>query len=269
MNMYPRRNNYYSQLPPTWRNRIAALRLLTSYGASVHEIARDRAISTLNVCRNTPHHQPEEDIFDFFAILHGESYCDFNSIDKQGWCALLSAIRSNRNPVKALKFLKSVGVDFKRIMHNGRTVLHWAAEMAHDVAVMDMVFSEVGPEYLNRQDRWGWTPLHYAVVAEYHRRQRVSIDEQQFAKAKFLLGKGADESVKANCQELLYGYRMLSDKFTPLELSKALKSDVYEGFINVLKAAGQSVDTVTDEEEDVFHDALEELSISDTVRIVS
>lgn len=258
MNMYPPRNKYYSQLPPKWRDRIAGLRLLTSHNASVHEIVRDKTISTLNIC-STDYGMGER-IVEFFSILQEENYCDFNLVDKQGWCALLTAIRTNEHSIKALSFLKRIGVDFSRIMDNGRTALHWAAEMAIDVATLENVFSVIGSTYLNQQDRWGWTPLHYAIVAEYHRRMRVSINDQRFAKATFLLERGADENIKANRQELLYGYQMPSDEFTPLELSKALRSDIYRDFIEVLKAAGRSVDAFVEEEEeeDEFHDAFEE-----------
>lgn len=257
LGMRPRRNKMFPQLPSSWLSCMAAFRLLVKYGASVHEVVWGRSLTSLNFCTKRQGVMFQgPDLIEFFGILHSECYADFNAPDEGGWSALANAISRSPN-TDAIRFLSKVGVDFTRIASNGRSSLHWAAEMAEDPAILEFICLATGKELINRQDPWGWTPLHYAVVSAY-----LGYHSGSFEKIRVLLSHGSDPEIKAGSQPLFFTERLQKDLFTAYELSEVLRENVRDGYTEELRKAGKTFGNDTDGEDDVFHDAMEKLAES-------
>jgi ankyrin repeat protein len=225
------------------------LHILTQYGASVHEVVSDRTITTLNVSRET---YKSETTLRYFRILRDEGYVDFNLANDQGLSALLTAVRSNGMACQAIDFLASSGVSVSRINADGRTALHFAAEMATDVEPLRHLFEIYNINEVNRQDIWGWTPLHYAVVSQA---RMVNRDN---GKIGFLLQKGADPLIMG--RRVLTGRshisHLVSEGVTPLHWAAIVGPDMERRFLEHTRAAGW----VLNDEDDVgeaFYDAQE------------
>ena len=254
LGLYPRHNKHFLQLPPNWSSWLATFKLLVEHGASVHEEVYDRTLSTLNLRYAGPgidigYIEPKT--VDFFRILHSQCYFDFDRTSQGIWCASLAAIRSTTDSVEALQFLARVGADLTRISERGATTLHWAAEMACDVQTLEYLCSTPAIEHLDRQDLYGWTPLHYAVASG-----RFGYREVAFGKIQYLLQKGADLCIRAREHPIFYVDSLDSEEFTALELSRALKTRFHTQFeedtARILRG------TPSQDSEDIFFETLEE-----------
>ena len=209
--MNPRRNAIFPQLPPP-ETFVSLLRLLIQHGASVHEVFHGRLLTTLNIQRSDYKCQTLE----FFRLVIAENYVDFDAIDDQGWCALLSAIRTKGNVIEALKLLVDTGVSISRVMVDGRSALHLASEMADDVKVLEYLYS-CGINEVNRQDKWGFTPLHYSVFGGVQHDPRITSE-----KITFLLKNGANAEKRGMNNAIFDFDRDEVGEVTPFELSKLL-----------------------------------------------
>lgn len=238
----------FPQLPPESESWIRILRLLVQHGASVHEVVHGKTLAMLNIRQSDKSIEPKT--LEFFRLLLSECYADFNTVDNQGcWSALLTAVRSENYALEALKFLFKVGANLTRIMGDGRTILHLAAELSADINIMEYLFSICNmDDLINRQDRWGCTALHYCMSCD-----PTLIPLQ---KINFLLSKGGDLEIKAyDVFHLSYN----SEKLTPFALSKLLDPTFHKKLVEELKASGRPVpqeDEDEDEDEELFHDAL-------------
>lgn len=152
-----------------------------------------------------------------------------------------------RDAVEGLKLLAGYGVDLYVIMHDGRTLLHMAAEMAIEPGLISFLISSGFRQYIDKQDQWGWTPLHYAVIAAYYGHHPYP-----FEKAASLLSEGARTDLKGLERPYLYSLQ-LPGAFTVLELGAALKPSILNGLIQVLRQCGRKFPPEFDE--DPFVDA--------------
>lgn len=185
--MRPRYHKLIPQLPPTWTLWLTAMKVLTEYGASIHERAQGNPPGSLHINR----HDREPKTLEFFRHLVSEKYTDFDAIDGPR-SATLTAIRTKEGAVAALGLLKSQQVDICSISHDGRSSVHLAAEMAYTAGVLNYLCTNGALEDLNRQGELRWTPLHYSVVSAFLRSESVP-----FEKTRFLLSRGANPHIKA------------------------------------------------------------------------
>jgi len=220
----------------------------------VHEVNYDRSLVTLNIMHGGPgvnFDYPEPSALEVFQILHDQCFFDFSSASKGGRCALLTAIRRRTKVTETLQFLSRMGVDFARISTTSHSSLHWAAEMAYDVRCLEYLCSTSAIENINRQDSWGWTPLHYAVVSQRYGYRKAALD-----KIQCLLCNGADPEIKGRRHPLFFSKIQSLDEFTPLELSRITDSDLSLRFEE--KIAQRLVEELDHHDAEVFFDALEE-----------
>jgi ankyrin repeat protein len=132
-----------------------------------------------------------------------------------------------------LKFLVKNGVNVSRVFDDGRSPLHLAAELANDVEVLEYLRNQGCLDDLNRQDIWGWTPLHHAIIAAY-----LHTSPDVFQKVQFLLSKGADVNIKGRAREIFWPEKMPADGFTPGQMCRALDVSLYKKFESEVKIAG-------------------------------
>jgi ankyrin repeat protein len=244
MNFRPRRSKSFSQLPPTWGSCLNAFKLLIENHASVHETVHGRTLSSLNLFRL----DFEVNIIEFFGILRDNHFLNFDSIHRQRWCALVSAIRSKRYDMEALRFLIGNGIDLNRIYEDGSTAIHWAAEMASHTEVLEQICSVAGLQNLNRQDKYGWTPLHYSIVSA-----NLNSCTDRYGKMTYLLEVGADIDIKGRRMPLFCLNRVMPQEITPYELALALNTEVAIRLKAEINRLGRSIE----HDEDLFEDALE------------
>jgi ankyrin repeat protein len=221
----------FPQLPPKWDSWIEALKLLLYHGASVHEAVGERTLSMLNI----NHRFGEEKTMEFFNVLVAEGYTYWETTHKAGWSAVLTAIRTRQDSLRALWLLKRTGTDIARILSDGRSPLHLAAELADDASILEYLYDAGCSKDLNRQDMWGWTPLHYGIAA-------AAINPscpKSLEKINFFLDKGAYLDIKGRKRPLLTSDTMTTDEFTPGQLCKALKPSLHSKLVDMARAAGR------------------------------
>jgi hypothetical protein len=244
----------FVQLAPNTTIWLEMLQLLVQYEASVHEVMADKTMTTLSYTRES--YDPET-IVRYFQLLLAESYVDFNLFDNDmGQCsALWNAIRSCEFSASAIDILAQNGVQLNKVFPNGRNALHMAAEMGFDAEALMHLYSNHGIKELNRQDQWGWTPLHYAVASS-------SYQHRNCAKVRFLLKNGADPHLKgANTFRRDYHpSEIYSEPISPLEYAGTLMSHIYRRFSDDMKATGTWPLTKEGEEVDIFFDTYEDTS---------
>ncbi|KAF2476990.1 ankyrin [Lindgomyces ingoldianus] len=245
------RQSPFIQFPPKTDAWLDTLRLLTENGASVHDIVGNRAITMLNLNRDTYH---EETTLRFFYILRQECYVDFDLVSDQGPSALLMAIRSGTTACTAIDFLAKNGVNLQQIYHDGRTALHIAAEMTSNSDSLKHLYNVYGLHEVNRQDQWGWTPLHYAVGSE-----GLSPNAKS-SNVLFLLNKGADPHILGRRVFLQRSHAssLLTTAVTPMQYANLLGNDIRRRVLDHLASNWVSEMSAEEVEEDIFFDAEEE-----------
>ncbi|KAJ6036180.1 hypothetical protein N7540_000459 [Penicillium herquei] len=228
------KTKHYAHLPPRWDSWLKAFDLLVKHGASVHEINGGKTLSMLNI--NSPF--LEHQTMPYFQILLSEGYMYWESVSWGAWSAMSIAIRTKNNALQALKFLVKNGLDMNRVFANGQSPLHLAAEIADDVAVLEYLCTQGCLDDLNRQDAWGWTPLHYAIMGAHLWR------DPDIEKVRFLLLKGANINIKGRPRDA-FGFlldKLPADGFTPGQMCRVLNKALYERFERDVKMVGASLE---------------------------
>ncbi|KAF2108452.1 ankyrin repeat-containing domain protein [Lophiotrema nucula] len=130
---------HYPQLPPAWAHWLEVLKLLVKKGASIHEAFHDRPLGTFDIFRDNA----ESKQLEFLRFLHEESCADFNVCyyARASWSALQTAVRAKAGAVEGLAMLANWGADLSIIFHDGRTMLHMAAELAIEPGVVTFLSS--------------------------------------------------------------------------------------------------------------------------------
>ena len=226
--------------------------MLIQSGASIHEVVGNKTISTLNLHRDD--YDPQA-FPSFIRLLLLEGYHDFSLVDTLGFSAVSNSIRSRGCAIEAIDLLASGGVDFTKVFPDGRTVLHIAAEMSINKEVLEHLYTKYNVTDVNKQDRWGLSPLHYAIFSSSNR-----LTTSTCRKARFLLEKGADPTIRGHVKSLspqLHSH----DLVTTCEYSAALGPKVYEKFLKDLRVTGNLGMAMEegDDEDEQFHDAQEHL----------
>jgi hypothetical protein len=94
--MSSEKKRFFPQLPPKWGPWLQAFELLVKYGASVHEVNRDKTLSMLNI--NYP--VGEEQTMDYFRIHLTEGYTYGEIADKR--LGLGCLLRSERERIHSI-----------------------------------------------------------------------------------------------------------------------------------------------------------------------
>ncbi|KAF2494395.1 ankyrin [Lophium mytilinum] len=229
---------------------IDIIRVLVQHNASVHEVIDGKTLTMLYIA---PERYPHGTTTDFFGILISESYVDFDYADERGMSALFNAVGSGECGAAALRVLSQVGVQMERILPDGRTLLHLAAELADSAKILQHVYETYGVQEVNRQDKYGWTPLHYSLTSRSHR-----FGNGACWKVRYLMEKGADPCIQGVglvfCQMGLPFNGTARDAY---ELSSALGPELHAKFLEALQGTGSAV--VDDSDTEVFEDAEETL----------
>lgn len=246
----------YVQLPPPTTKWLQIFHLLTQYHASVHELAGEKTMTMMKIIGEN--YEPETTIR-FFRILEEEKYADFDLQDKNGWSAVLIALGSHDVATRAIDMLASMGVPIGRIYEDGKTALHHAASYSSKVDTLKHLYETYGLTEVNRQDQYGWTPLHYAIGSAYYKK-----DGHRCEKVRYLLKMGADPYIKS--PEIFFGVHhssnrpSLKDPVSPIEWAAANGPQVASQFHQDMIAAG--LHPLNEENiEEVFHDALEQVTL--------
>lgn len=229
------------------------LRLLTQHGASIHEIVGGKTITMMNLSGG---YDPCIYI-QFFRFLIEEAYVDFELVDEQqGYSAVRTALGSHEAAIEALNTLATAGVDFKRVLPDGRLALHQAAEACSGAETIKHLYEKYRVTEINRQDQWGWTPLHYAVDSKSYKEEGSSCKT-----VSVLLDLGADPHMKSYgpIDGAPHTSSWLREPVSPVELATIMGPDVARRFRDDMKAIRLGV---VDEEMDMdeFYDAQEQLS---------
>ncbi|KAI0416380.1 ankyrin repeat-containing domain protein [Xylaria grammica] len=244
LGMRPRQVRPFIQVPSSWDYWFECFRLLVSHGASVHEVARGKTLGTLNLISSCPKPPPYDYTLDYINLLRSENYVDFDMCDESGWSIFVNALRSPDHSLKAIRTLVDTGVNASRILDDGRTYLALAAESSSDVRVLQYLYDNGCALHLNRQDKWGWTPLHYCIFTESGKR-----GDPMMRRVKYLLDKGANPEIIADEHERVPIPTLDSDCFTPIDLAEHLEKYLPTGLTALLR------NYVRDE--DVFYEAVE------------
>ena len=227
--MNPSEHEYFEQLPPTWAHWLDTFRLLVERGASLHETVRGRHVANLNIIRND---QPPKTL-EYLRLLAAEQYLHIETATGQEfWSALQNALRSRSDAVDALKILVSTGVDLCKIMDDGRTALHFAAQWCLNSEPLEYLYSVGSQNLVNKQDCWGWTPLHYAAIA-----RNSAVSTNPFSKVVSLLQKKAGAKILGGQNPCIY-YDQPEERFTPFELLSFARPERYMLLITVLEGQG-------------------------------
>jgi Ankyrin repeats (3 copies) len=245
--MNPRQYKILQQLPPRNPMWMEIIRLLVEYNASVHDVVNGRSLTTLNLIW----HQNRNRTLEFFTLLQDQYYVDFGAGHIGSWTAFTSAFRSVGSSSECLKFLdKKAGLDFSSIGADGRSLLHLGAEIAHEPEAIEYLCNVCPLDYINRQDDFGWTALHYAILFESLHKPRESL-----AKVKLLLRRGADPYTKTTqLPWFCAGIGTDVDQLTAFELCETLPSDQYEHFLEIVKECGHEISE--EAEMNIFHEAV-------------
>lgn len=226
---------------PSW---LDILKMLVSYGASVHEVVHGMTISFYMLESGFA---PR--LLEALHFLHGEQYVDFDSACQKAAAAIVMVPWWKNKPLAVLAFLSRVGVNMSRILDDGGTLLHLAAWGTCHVQVLELLCSSGCLCHINRQNDRGWTPLHLAILSSHE-----TWLQEGLTKVRFLLRKGAIVTLRAHPPDHAYK-RLPRTPFTPLKLAYALSARVHEGVVREYKAAGHRVPRRYDI--DQFEDALE------------
>ncbi|KAF2278689.1 ankyrin [Westerdykella ornata] len=241
--------SHHLQRTPSGQDWLETLELLIQYGASVHEIVANKTMTMTNIC-NRRH--GEGTLVQFFRLLVNEHYQDFDVVGRGGYSALISAIRGRNSAAAALDLLAKAGVSLDRVSKDGRHPLHLAAAEGHDSKPLEHLYGTYGINDINRQDSWGWTPLHGAIDSDSNK-----FHHEHCGKVRFLLANGADPNIKG-LKTKMKSFRRFEKYLTPVELAAHLGTKVYENFLSDLKAAiGRTND---DDDDGMFFDAEEKWS---------
>jgi hypothetical protein len=247
----------FVQFAPNTTAWLDILQLLVQYRASVHEVMTTKTLTTLQYTRED---YSTDTIVRFFQLLISESYIDFEVVDEDmaRYSAVWNAVKSREAAELALDILAQAGVQFGRIYSDGRTSLHIAAEMAYTVRPLIHLYSQYGVTELNRQDRWGWTPLHYAIMSTSYSTRTSNCE-----KVKWLLQRGADPHLKGflanQYHSQLHPSDLLDQPVTPLEYAATFRPGLYHRFLEDLRTTGKWPLDDMGNEKDIFFDAQEDL----------
>jgi hypothetical protein len=121
--------------------------------------------------------------------------------------------------------------------------------MACENEVLEYLYSVGGVDDINWQGKWGWTPLHYSVISEFH-----GYCTTPFQKVHFLLEQGAKIDIKGGYMPFVMD-KTPSVDFTPLKLSASLRPSLFSGLVTTMKRTGRPIPS--EWEEELFEDALD------------
>lgn len=138
--------------------------------------------------------------------------------------------------------LANYGVDLCTITHDGRTRLHMAAELTIEPGVVSFLVNSGCRQHIDKQDHWGWTPLHYAIVAEFYGRYPYP-----FEKVASLLSEGARTDLKGRHMPFV-SPTQIPGTFTAMELSASLKPSLLNEFIQELMKNGRDIHLEVDKQ---------------------
>ena len=214
----------------------------------MNETVRGRHIAGLNTARDD---LPPKTL-EFLRLLAAQEDLQLDIISGgKCWSALQNALRSGRDAIDALKLLLAAGVDLCKPMDDGRTALHLAAEWCLDGMPLEYLLSVGCKEFIDKQDQWGWTALHYAAIS-----RNSAISSKPFSKVKSLLRSDADISIVGRRNPRNH-YPQPERQFNPLSLLEVARPSRYDLLLSVLRKGGISVEF--QEADDEFWDAPEML----------
>lgn len=210
--MKPAGRSIYPQLPPTWPQWMDAFRLLLQYGADVHETTGGRSLSTFNVdLQDRPSH-----LLEYLRILSSRDAIEPEPMaGRATQTALFNTLRCNEDAIEGLKLLSACGIRTSRVLEDSSTALHIASRMCPNTEVINYLCDNGCADHVNRRDSYGWTPLHYAVVAS-----TSAEGPTPFSKVFDLIRRGGDLSLRLNRTAIL-PYTEPSASFTAFELLAA------------------------------------------------
>ena len=248
--MKPREHEYFEQLPPTWDLWLDTFRLLAEHGASLDETVRGRNVANLNVVRND---QPIKTL-EYLRLLAAQDCLQFDAaIGDECWSALRNALCSRSDAVDALKILSSTGVDLPKVMDDGRTTLHLAAQWCLDSKPLEYLYSVGCRNLINKQDRWGWTALHYAAIA-----RNSALSSAPYSKVVSLLREKADVKIEGG-ENPRNHYDQPGGTFTPYELLSFARPSRFKLLMQILQLQDQDYAVKGRIVDEVFYDAQEEM----------
>ncbi|KAF2179508.1 ankyrin [Zopfia rhizophila CBS 207.26] len=240
------------QVPPPTSEWLIMIRMLIQHGASVHESIRGDTITTLNLWRSG---YEAETILSFFRLLSASAYEDFHLTNELGSSALYNAFKSREAAIPTIDLLANLGISINKSLPDGRTALHIAAERC-SCDVVKHLYTTYSMTSIDRQDKYGCTPLYYAIHT-----LRIQGQEKDNSTVRFLLEKGAAVDVHARLHPYMFSspYGDSRDEYTPVAFARSLGLRVFHSFMEALDSAG----IIEEETGEQFFDAREVLAPCD------
>lgn len=202
------------------------------------ETVRGRNLAGLNVEKDD---RPSKTL-EFLRILAIEDPMQLDVVSgSQCWSALHNALRCKAEAVEALAVLHASGVDLSHIQDDGRTALHLATMTHTSLRTLEYLCADSCSGYINRQDQWGWTPLHYAVVS-----RSSSEGAAPYSNVVALLRKGADPMIKGS-SNFKYIYDQPTGSFTAFDLLRHVRPARFQLLVEVLQHAGIGIQAERDD----------------------
>lgn len=247
--MDPHGSENLEQIPPTWELWLDTFRLLVKNGVQVSDVVRGRTLAGLNVAGGYGLSMTLQ----YLQLLAAEDSIQLDVVSgHQCWSALQNALRSGSDAVDCLKLLQSSGVNLAKVMNEGLTALHLASEWCIDSQPLQYLCSTKCGQLINKQDQWGWTPLHYALIA-----RNSAVSDAPFSKAIMLVQNGANMSITGGNNPHNH-YHQPNGSFTPLELLKFARPARFDLLVDTFTTVG--IEIAPGLYEDMFHDAKEYMS---------
>ena len=230
-------SSFFEQLPPTWDQWLDVLRLLIGSGASVHEIVRNRTLAGLNIA--TP--ADTSQVLPFLRLLAAEDALDLDiATEFDRWPVFKNIFEAGKDSIDTLKLATSCGLSWTTIFIDGQTVLHLAAQYCSDSEALTHLLTTPCVADINRQDRWGWTPLHYTVML-----RNSAEGPTPYANAVLFLQYGADPNIRGRANPGS-PYQCPSDDFTCFELLEHNRHTRFELLVEILTSARIEITGVAD-----------------------
>lgn len=246
------RRKSFAQYPPQSSVWLEILSLLLQSGASIHESAHGRTVTMANFNHTE---NPTWSRLRFLRLLRDQHYVDFDLIDQHGYSALHLAITASNESEACIDFLIQNGVDVKILWPDGRSALHIAANEAYSVRTLRYLIEKYGVTDIDRQDQWGWTPLHYAIDSPTNRRKGGSCE-----KARYLLAKGASPFKVGEVHRFprLHVSNIFDKPMKPFELARFLGEHVQEKLSRDMESVGMTpIESGDSDDNEEFFDAEE------------
>ena len=191
------------------------------YGGSSNEVVNGRTLGSLYIDKSETFNQA----VDYISLLSTHDYEDFSAVHSAGRSLFDTVIRSPESAA-AIKMLSKLNVDPGEVFSTFGSYLHRACSTEGNDASVAYLLDHGCGQHINRQDQYGWTPVHYAVSSAFSNRRDPVKCPDYLQKLKLLGQKGCEVSLAGHKPPYIYLPELDEDetiRITPLEYAERLE----------------------------------------------